>query len=53
MTWKEFKDALEAAGVKNDSELYYIDTGNNPDEKRINVTVEENKDGSSKFSVDF
>jgi hypothetical protein len=25
MTWQEFKEAIEAAGVKDDDEIWYID----------------------------
>lgn len=30
MTWKEFKDQVEAAGVLDTDEIFYIDTGNYP-----------------------
>ena len=30
MTWKEFKAAVERAGVKDDEELWYIDFSGDP-----------------------
>jgi len=41
LTWKEFVElvnaALERQGLSQDAEIFYIDTGNFPTRKRIEV----------------
>jgi len=37
MTWKEFKEQVEAQGVKDEDEIFYIDTGNYPE--RLSVST--------------
>jgi hypothetical protein len=39
MTWGEFKKQVEAAGIKDDTRIFYIDTGNFPDEDEIRVVM--------------
>jgi hypothetical protein len=41
-TWKEFKELVEAAGVKDDSAISYIDISGT-----YEVTIEQNKSGDS------
>lgn len=41
MTWKEFKTAVEEAGVVDENEVFYIDTGNYPDS--LNIRIEDKK----------
>jgi len=44
MTWKQFKDAVEAQGLKDDDELWYIDWhGDDP------VTVESEQGATKKW----
>jgi len=37
MTWKEFKELAEVAGIRDEDKIFYIDTGNYPDVKRLDV----------------
>jgi hypothetical protein len=47
MTWKEFKERVEEAGIKDNDKLFYIDTGNYPDIEDLGINT--NKDEG--FSV--
>jgi len=44
MTWKQFKAAIEASGVKDDDQIFYIDTGNYPASDSLSVHVEDKGD---------
>jgi hypothetical protein len=35
MTWKEFKAAMEKAGVKDDDPIYYVDVGQSSVEELV------------------
>jgi hypothetical protein len=39
MTWKQFKEAVEAAGVADGDKLFYIDTGNHPRAEDLEVRL--------------
>ena len=41
MTWKQFKDAVEAAGTKDEDTLYWIDTGASPEIENLNICIDE------------
>ena len=41
MTWKEFKVAVEAQGVKDDEQIFYIDTGNFPESVHVDRDPED------------
>lgn len=49
-TWKQFKEALERAGVKDDDEILYIETGTYPAQEHLSVVVLE-EDGVREFTV--
>ena len=49
MTWKEFKDKVEAEGVKDDMEIWYIDTSF-PSEERLVISPEDEQDGIAIYS---
>jgi len=45
MKWKEFKETVEKADVKDDDEIWYIDIGNFPStitvqRKHLGITIE-------------
>jgi len=40
MTWKEFKEAVEAAGVKDSDPIFFIDTGNFPESVSVSIDEE-------------
>jgi hypothetical protein len=41
LTWKQFKEAVDAElkkkGISEDTEIFYIDTGNCPEKDELNV----------------
>lgn len=37
MTWKEFKEKIETNGIKDEDEIFYIDTGNYPNAEKLNI----------------
>lgn len=39
ITWKQFKEEVEAAGVKDSDEIYVIDLDLNPEPKSISVNI--------------
>ena len=41
MKWNEFKKKVEESEIKNDDEIFYIDTGNYPN----TLTVSKSEDG--------
>jgi hypothetical protein len=47
MTWGEFKKLAEKAGITDDMEIFYIDTGNYPEEKYISFYPADEKEGIS------
>ena len=51
MTWKEFKDLCEKKGIRDDDELFYIDTGNYPDEERLNIHIETKEGCARKVDI--
>ena len=42
MTWKQFKEFVESRGVKDDDEIFYIDTYPEPGNK---IRAEKDRDG--------
>lgn len=43
MTWGEFKEIIEDAGFIDDDKIFNINTGNNPDAEKLNIS--ENEEG--------
>lgn len=49
MTWKEFKEAVETQGVKDDDEISYLDTY---PERGVHVGWDESPSGKEFFVLD-
>ena len=45
ITWGEFKKLAEKAGITDEMEIFYIDTGNYPVEESLSFYPAEEKEG--------
>ena len=51
MTWKQFKEAIEAAGTKDEDHVFHIDTGDYPKAEDLNIHIELLEDDSRQLTV--
>jgi len=45
MTWKDVKDMMDKAGVKDEDHIFYFDTGDYPEIDEVSVSKD--KDGDN------